>query len=171
MREGEESLLADANVLIDYLESDFQILSLASNHIGKAYVLREVLDEVRGLSVSKCNRHGLAVIETQTATAFAAGSMSGPLSFPDRLCLITCRERSMTCVTNDSALIRTCQESGITTRRGLNLMIELVGLGVLNRRKALTTARQMHQSNPNHINETVLALFEQMLEDRGSGRS
>ena len=156
MGEGKEILLADANVLIDYLASDLQILSLASKHIGTTYVLQEILEEVQGLSVSKCKRHGLSVMEAPTGAPFEAGSMSGPLSFEDWLCFITCRDNSMTCVTNDTSLIKTCQESGITTRRGLNLMVELFRLGVLNRRKAIATARQIHESNPNHINDKVL---------------
>ena len=40
-------LLADADVLIDYRESELDILKLVVQHIGRVVVLASVLDEVQ----------------------------------------------------------------------------------------------------------------------------
>jgi hypothetical protein len=53
-----EILLADADVLIDYRDSDLTILKLVSDHIGPVRVLREVLDEAPGISDRQCARLG-----------------------------------------------------------------------------------------------------------------
>ena len=50
------ALLADADVLIDYLQSEFAILSLVAEHVGRLVVLQPVLDEVRGLTAAQCAR-------------------------------------------------------------------------------------------------------------------
>ena len=41
-------LLADADVLIDYGQSDFAVLARVGQHVGRVVVLPPVLDEVRG---------------------------------------------------------------------------------------------------------------------------
>jgi len=45
MRPAIEILLADADVLIDYRNSDLSIFTLVSKHIGPVGVLREILNE------------------------------------------------------------------------------------------------------------------------------
>ena len=44
-----EILLADADILVGYCDSDATVFKLASEHIGPVFVLREVLDEVHEL--------------------------------------------------------------------------------------------------------------------------
>lgn len=58
MRPAIEILLADADVLIDYRDSDLTILKLVSDHIGPVRVLREVLDEAPGSAIASV--HGSA---------------------------------------------------------------------------------------------------------------
>ena len=38
--------IADANVLIDYVKTNPQILGLVSKHVGPVYVVADVLEEV-----------------------------------------------------------------------------------------------------------------------------
>ena len=62
MPEEREFLLADADVLIDYVASDLAILALASEHIGRVHVLEQTLTTVVNLSERECQKQGIEVI-------------------------------------------------------------------------------------------------------------
>ena len=152
-------LLADADVLIDYHLSEITILSLVAKHVGPVLVLEQVLDEVQGLTAAQCARCGIKVILAETQILFQAAAVESTASFNDRLCLVTCRAKRWTCVTNDRALRRLCQRHDVATRYGLGLMVDLVAAAALTRRRAVAVARQIQASNPHHINERVLRSF------------
>ncbi len=152
-------LLADADVLIDYRDSKLEVLKLVTQSVGQIAVLTHVLDEVRGVSVSQCRRYGIEVVEVETEQMLAAGEVESNVSFNDRLCLVTCKERGWTCVTNDRALQRLCEKHRVKTRFGLTLMVDLVTAGVLTQHTALAVANQMHESSPTHINEDIINRF------------
>lgn len=158
-------LLADADVLIDYRESELGILELVVEHVGRVAVLAPVLGEVRGVTAAQCARLGIEVVEVETERMLQAADVDSSVSFNDRLCLVVCREESWTCVTNDGALRRLCKRHGVETRFGLGLMVDLVAAGALTQRRAIAVARQIHASNPLHINERVLARFLAALEE------
>ena len=161
-------LLADADVLIDYLQSEFAVLSLVVEHVGHVVVLEQVLDEVRGLTAAQCSRSGIEIVAAETERMFQAAAVESNVSFNDRLCLVMCREERWTCVTNDGALRRLCLVHGVETRYGLGLMVDLVAAGVLTRRHAVSIARQIQASNPFHINERVLERFTVRCRDASS---
>ena len=152
-------LLADADVLIDYRESDLTVLDLVVRHVGRVAVVPSVLEEVRGVTVAQCARLGIEVIEVTTDRMLQAAEVESSVSFNDRLCLVVCREEGWTCVTNDGALRRLCKRHGVETRFGLGLMVDLVAAGVLARRRAVSVARRMQIANPLHINDRVLTRF------------
>ncbi len=156
-------LLADANVLIDYRESELDILKLVVQHIGRVVVLAPVLDEVRGVTPTQCRQLGIEVVEVTTEQLVQAWEGGSRVSFNDHLCLIACRDEGWTCVTNDGTLQRLCQHHGVATRFGLGLMVDLVAVGVLTRRRALAVAHQIQASNPLHINERVITRFRTAL--------
>jgi predicted nucleic acid-binding protein len=158
-------LLADADVLIDYRESELGILELVVEHVGRVAVLAPVLGEVRGVTAAQCARLGIEVVEVETERMLQAADVDSSVSFNDRLCLVVCREETWTCVTNDGALRRLCERHGVETRFGLGLMVDLVAAGALTRRRAVAIARQIQASNPLHINERVLARFLAALEE------
>ena len=161
-------LLTDADVLIDYRESEIKILELVVQHIGHVVVLAPVLDEVQGVTPAQCAQLGIEVVEVETEQLVRASEVESRVSFNDRLCLVACREEGWTCVTNDGALRRLCERHGVATRFGLGLMVDLVAAGALTRRRAMAVARQIQASNPLHINERVLARFEDALTARDS---
>ncbi len=165
MDEAPGTLLADADVLIDYVAGDLFILALTAQHLGPLFVLRQVLDTVDGLSERDCRRLGVQVIDADTASLLEAGTKSGPLSFEDWLCFITCRDQEWTCLTNDGALIRECGSAKVPVSRGLSPMVELVRGGALDRRRALRVAQAIHEANPHHINDQVLELFRAALDE------
>ena len=159
-------LLADADVLIDYRESELAILNLVVQHLGQVAVVPSVLEEVRGVTAAQCARLGIEVIEVSTARMLQAAQVEPSVSFNDRLCLVVCREKGWTCVTNDGALRRLCKRHGVETRFGLSLMVDLVAAGALSRRRAVAVARRMQVSNPLHINDRVLTRFLDALDNR-----
>ena len=162
------ALLADADVLIDYLKSEFAILSLVAEYVGRVVVLEQVLGEVRGLTAAECERAGIDVIVAETERMLHAAAVESNVSFSDRLCLVTFREERWTCVTDDGALRRLCQRHGVETRYGLGLMVDLVALGALPRQRAESIARKIQTSNPFHINEQVIERFTMRWRDASS---
>ena len=160
-------LLADADVLIDYRESDLDVLKEVGRRVAQLAVLSEVLDEVRKLTRQKCASLGIEVIDVGMPTLKAAAEVKAPISFNDCLCFRVCLERGWTCVTNDRALRRLCRRHDVEVRYGLGLVVELVKLGAMDRRRATAIARQMHKANPAHINERVLERFSRALVDTG----
>ena len=157
-------LLADADVLIDYRESELAILALVARHVGRLTVLPSVLDEVQDVTVEDCAELGIEIVEVETERMLQAAAIESRVSFNDRLCLLTCREEGCICVTNDGALRRLCERHGVETRFGLALMVDLVGAGVLTRERAEAVAQRIHSSNPFHINERVLDRFFSALD-------
>ncbi len=149
-------LLADADVLIDYRQSDFSMLALVVQHVGRVVVLPPVLDEVHGVTATACTEIGIEIIEVETERMLQAAEIEAQVSFNDRLCLVMCREHEWTCVTNDGALRRLCERHGVGTRFGLGLVVDLVAAGALTREQAEDIARRIHAANPLHINERVL---------------
>ena len=159
-------LLADADVLIDYAVADQTILGLVSAHIGPVKVIRQVLDSVDQLSDRDCTSLNIEIVDLDTELLLEAGAKTGgSLSFEDRLGLIACRENGWTCLTNDGALIRACGEAKVPVRRGLRLMLDLVKAGALTKRRALQVADTIHNANPHHINDRVLAEFRSLLDE------
>ena len=161
-------LLTDADVLIDYRESEIKSLELVVQHIGRVVVLAPVLDEVQGVTPAQCTQLGIEVVEVETEQLVRASEVESRVSFNDRLCLVACREEGWTCVTNDGALRRLCEHHGVATRFGLGLMVDLVAVGALTKRRTMAVARQIQASKPLHINERVLARFVAALTARDS---
>ena len=157
-------LPADADVLIDYRDSDPDVLKLVGQHVGPVAVLSPVLDEVRGVTRDDCAQLSVAVVEASTSRLLRAGVVESSVSFNDRLCFVVCHEESWTCVTNDRALQRLCARHGVQTRFGLRLLVELVAAEAIPRERAVGTARRMHESNPLHINGRVIAGFKDALD-------
>ena len=156
-------LLADADVLIDYRDSELAILGLM-RHVARVAVLPSVLNEVQDVTVRDCAELNIEIVEVEMERVLHAVAIESQVSFNDRLCLVTCREDGWTCVTNDGALRRLCERHGVETRLGLTLMVDLVGAGVLTRERAEAAARLIHSSNPFHINERVLSRFVSALD-------
>lgn len=153
-------LLADANVLIDYRESELEVLGLVSRHVAQMAVLSQVLSEVRDVTRSQCERLGIRVVEVETEQMLQAEEVAGPkVSFNDRLCLVVCRKEGWTCVTNDGALQSLCERHGVNTRFGLGLLMDLVATGNLTSQRAIGIARQVQEANPGYISKTIIQKF------------
>ena len=161
-----EILLADADVLIDYRDSDLTILALVSEYIGRVHVLREVLAEAPGISNRQCARLGIEIVQLETELMLEASNLPKSLSVTDRFCVIACERNHWTLVTNDLAMRRLCRERGIRLRWGLALMVDLVHAGVLTETRAIEVATMIQVGNPTHITARLIDRFRARLRER-----
>ena len=153
------ALLADANVIIDYRNSDLTILGLVNDHVGPLAVVESVFHEVRRVSATDLAQLGFEIIKTSAEQNDRAAGIDFPVSFNDRLAFVVCSDEGRICVTNDLDLQRLCRDRGVPTRFGLRLLLDLVDAGALARSRAGEVARKIHATNSRFINERVLRKF------------
>ena len=163
-------LLIDADVLIDYANSELRVLEKASKYIGKILVARPLLAEVDQLDEASCKKLGLRLIDPSLEQLVESGMHRGALSFTDHLSLVLARDRKLICVTNDQRLRRACSDEGVKILWGLELMVQLVSKRRLSRLAAMKVAKKIHLANPHHIGQTILRRFELRLRDIEHGR-
>mgnify|MGYP000294125211 CR=1 FL=1 len=157
------TLIVDANVLIDYADTDLSVLAIYSSHIDPIRVPRAVVDEVEQMDPSDFANHELEIVEEPLEIAMAASERRGGLSYPDRVCLLLAQRTGAICVTNEKPLLARCAETGIESKRGLRLMIDLVETGLLSAGAADEVGTAIHRANPFFINEAVLEEFRRAI--------
>lgn len=155
--------IVDANVLIDYANTELQVLSLAARHLGPVHVARALLREVKGLTEAKCRRLGLTLVDPSVDQLLEAGEGRGALSFEDRLCLILAKHQGWTCVTNDRRLRKECSAQRVRVLWGLEPMIELVEKRRLAPAQAIRVAKSIQATNPQHITSEIVRRFERQI--------
>jgi len=155
-------LLVDANVLIDYANTDPTVLALVARHLGPVHVPKDVVDEVAQFDEDTCDRLGLVVVEGTLEQVLEAGAGGGGLSFPDWMCLILARDEGWTCVTNDGRLRRACSDEGVEVLWGLQLMVKLVAAGELADGDAIAVADAIGATNP-WVSQRVITRFREQV--------
>lgn len=163
------TLLTDADVLINYRESEFDVLELITQHIGAVAVLADVLLEADDLTPHQCEQLGIKVVETRATWLMQAAEASEYLPFNAYLSLLACIERGWTCVTNDGALRRLCIRRGVAAKCGIGPVEDLVDAGVLTPRRAIAIARRIQGLNPYHMNERAIVRLTAEIAGRISG--
>ncbi len=141
------SYVFDACVLIDLVGADLNLLSMVATHVGDVVIPTPILGEVDGLDEEGCATLGLTLFEPTFAQITEAANGGGRLSFHDWVCLIAARDAGWTCVTNDGALLRVCQQQGVVTVRGLRPILTLVERGHLHHSKAIVVMKAIRTSN------------------------
>lgn len=158
------SLLVDANVLIDYCDSDPSVLEVYSRHIQQIVTPSVVLAEVDQLDSNDCNLLNIGIIQESVGVLTTAARKGGALSFEDHVCLILTQQNGWKCATNDKRLHRECSQQGISTIWGLRIMLELFANNQLSKNDALNVANQMSVSNP-FVNARIIQGFENELDN------
>jgi hypothetical protein len=101
-----------------------------------------------------------------------ASTRKGQLSFRDHLCLIVASDEGFVCVTNDKALRKACDDKGVATLWGLEIMTALVRGRAMQAVDAIETAERISASNPLHIPKKLVDHFKKLvtgIEKKGSG--
>jgi hypothetical protein len=158
-------LVLDANVLIDYRDTDLSILSLVTTHVAPVCVPGPILSEVPGLDEATCRDLGIEPYEPTLEELVNAGRRIGSLSFADRLVWLIARDRAWSCVTNEKPLRRLCSTEGVHTLWGLNLVLPLVECGELEVAHAIEVAGDIHRHNPHYITAAIVARFGERCRD------
>ena len=84
-----KKLLIDANVIIDYQNTDMTPLILLNRYIGKVHLLPEIIQEVRGLTIADCERYNFGIVEaTPEQKITAEVEKITRLSLQDHLCCL-----------------------------------------------------------------------------------
>lgn len=152
-----EAAICDANVLIDYTDSDEDIIRELVRYWGKVYVPTRILHEVKRLPQTRAEELGLTVIETPLVLPSVSG-----LSGPDRACLHFVITEGWVCIANDRALRKECQRRGGAVVWGLEMLVKLVEARQITKARAIDIATHIRMINP-EISEALLADFKAML--------
>lgn len=155
----ESPLILDADVLIDFCQSDISVLSIISSHLGPIHLATPVLDEVRALNERMCARLGIELVEPEIQHVILAAEERGSLSFEDKLCLFLAKDNNWICVTNEKLLQRECRKEEVKTVWGLELLAVLVEVGGITKKRASHIAASIHEQNPLYINKQVVQRF------------
>ena len=113
-----------------------------------------------------CTRLRLLVEQPTTQELLDAASITEPISFADKVCLVVAKKRAWTCVTNDAKLRACCRKYDVDNRRGLGLLIDLVRAGAMTNERAMAIAEVVSTINPGHIGVSVLTMFKKKLEGK-----
>ena len=151
--------LIDADVLIDFQNSNFSVLQAVNQFIGNIYSLREIREEVIGLTFEDCHQVGLNIIKPKEHVKVQAKITRGKLSENDRLNLYTAIDSDFVLVTNDSDLLRACKENKVKALRGLRLLIILFKKSNIPVQDIIQIAEEIHKSNPIHISKEIFDSF------------
>lgn len=171
MTEQTRILILDANVLIDYQQSDISVLTSVDKYVARVCIPALILEEVDGLSVTECERLGVKVVEPELSQLTRAAASRGRLSFHDHLSLIVASDMGYTCVTNDKALRTACEADGVNVLWGLQIMTSLVQANGMSADEAIQIAEKIHVNNPLHIPEDLVRRFAGLLREIEANRS
>ena len=162
--------VVDANVLIDYLNTDLTVLGLLSKTVSPVHVSDAVLENVDGLDRHGCDEVGLAIAQPTLDQMLEAGGKRTKLAYDDWMCLILARDNGWLCISNDKALRTECAAAGVKVLWGLELMLELAAHGVLEIQEAKSVAWRIHTNNPAFVTEAIVNRFMKKLRRTVSER-
>lgn len=165
-----QKFIIDANVLIDYCNTDLGVLELFSRKIGPIHIATEVLNEVNQLSRSTAEGRGFEIIAPDLDILMEAAERRPGLSFEDTLTLLLARENLLTCITAEKPLRRYCQNENIPVIWGLEPMIFLVAGGHFSASGAIAIAKAIHETNPLFITTDILDRFSDQILRLQSGK-
>jgi len=153
-------LIVDANVLIDYLDTEPSVLALVAREAGPLFVATEVLAKVDQLDVTLCKELGLSITVPSLSQLLEAAVRRPGLAFDDVVCLVMARDNGWCCVTNDRALRAACRASDVSVQWGLEIMLRLVASSVLSSRDAIEVAMAIQRTNRAFITDAIVNRFK-----------
>ena len=148
-------IVSDANVLIDFLISNEEILTIACRTIFDIHVPVPILREIKQLSEAKAKKLGLKLFEPTEQQLNQSISANPRLSFEDSLCLQIAKDNGWICTTNDKALRKECDKLNVNKMWGLEIMVTLNQDGHLSKRDALKVAEKIGEMNLRITKEVV----------------
>lgn len=160
-----KEFIIDADVLIDYHESDIDVLKLFSTQISQIHIGRDTLQKVSGVSNSEARRLKILVETPTLKLATKASQSRGKLSYDDHVTLLLAYQNNWICITNDNALRSECIKEGVELLWGLEPIKLLVKHRIISLNKSLKIAKTIQISNPDFITDSILSRFEQQIRE------
>jgi len=108
-QESKSSYIVDANVLIDYCDSDLQMLSLLSEKLGPVHIARSTFDKVQQLTKTVAKKNHLLIKTPDSETIIAASTVRVSLAYDDRETLLLAKSHGWICITNDKTATKRMQ--------------------------------------------------------------
>ena len=151
-----EFLIVDANIVIDYLDCDEKIFVLIKEYIGQVYLASPLLEEVKTLDLTRCQRLGITIVEPTIEQLSWAAEQEFSISFQDKICLTLARDYNWTLFTNDKALRKRCETENIKLIWGVELICLLCESGGLDKGSARNIILALHDNNPLFITKEIV---------------
>ena len=155
-----QHVIVDANVLIDYCESDLSVLCLFSEKIQSVHIGKSTLNKVKQITEAEAEQNRLLIEIPSIELALEAAAKRGSLAYDDRETLLLAKENAWCCLTNDKPLRQECLDEKVRVLWGLEPMKILIFEGLMTTSQALQVARKISATNPAFITEKILARFE-----------
>jgi rRNA-processing protein FCF1 len=147
-------LLADANIVIDFLKADRLGLEQICTQLD-IFVPRIIIqDEIKQLSMEEATSIGLKIADIEFPQLTEASTGSIRISFYDRVCLILSRDNHWICISNDKKLHAECITRNISVIWGLELILHAVRQRVFSKDRAIICFAKIQSVN-NRINQKI----------------
>lgn len=160
----EEFYIIDANVLIDYCESDLSVLKALSLKIGKVHVAFTTLKKVAELDEEACEEYEFTLITPTEEHVYQAAQDNLSVAFDDYICYLIAKNCGYILVTNDKKLRKICETDDVQVLWGLEIMLLLNQNGYLSVEEAMSIAEAIHLSNSAHISKSIIKEFKRKLQ-------
>lgn len=152
-----KNLIVDANILIDYLNCDENLLLLIKEYIGQIYLASPLLGEIDSLDADRCQRLGINIAEPTMEQLSWAADQEFSISFQDKICLRMAKDHDWILVTNDKALRKRCaSEDIIILIWGVELICMFYEAGGLHRDDARAIIWTLHYNDPLYITKEIV---------------
>ena len=158
-----QPFIVDANVLIDYLDSDLDALSILSRKVSPVNIGRGAFDKVPRLNDTEAARFHIQIITPTLEIMGEAANKRGSLAYDDHETLLLAKINGWTCITNDKALRRECGTEKVAILWGLEPLRILVTDKFMKAERAITIARTIHANNPMFVTADIIARFESQI--------
>jgi rRNA-processing protein FCF1 len=167
-------MILDSCVIIDFLDSDYKILQLASKHLGPIYIPCQIINEIKRkninnrielLNIIKC-QHYIEILNcnlTEKNLEDYFMLYSNKISFQDYICMLFSEKLNYICVTNDKKLRNLCLYNNINIIWGLQILINLNKNLVIKKEYAIEVFKKIQKASPNHYNNDLFLKFKKQL--------
>lgn len=147
----EKISVIDANVLIDFCNTDTSPLYLFSKYISSLIIPLQVFEEVNQLSSNKAKRLLIEIYEPTDDQVFESLDLHLQYksnTIPDFLSYVFAKDNECDLITNDTRLLKYCHNTQVNTKRGLRLLLDLFEKNYLSKADAKIMAKNIVDSNP-----------------------
>jgi hypothetical protein len=147
--------VTEACALLDLIDADSSIVSLASSRLGQILIPDVVLSTVGSLDEAECSRLGVQVCECEVERLERATDSRQGLSFEDRVCLLIAREEGWTILTHERVVRAACDADGIASACAFDLVRLLQEGGHITPTWAVSVASNLREVNPRCLSEEL----------------